>query len=174
MQQRTCSQCGTVYDNRYQGLRFCRCGHALPPPARTHVAADRPPPGPTVLYGGAPSSLPPPTHSDYALTPPPAAADDPRYLPLPGQRKSPTLAALLSFLLVGMGQVYLGQVEKGLTMLGVVLVLLLTVVLGPLGFILLLLNVSDAFLLARKVNRGRPIRKWEFFFNGDRVSGRGA
>lgn len=173
MQQRTCSQCGTVYDNRYQGLRFCRCGHALPPPARTHVAADRPPPGPTVLYGGAPSSLPPPTHSDYALTPPPAAAD-PRYLPLPGQRKSPTLAALLSFLLVGMGQVYLGQVEKGLTMLGVVLVLLLTVVLGPLGFILLLLNVSDAFLLARKVNGGRPIRKWEFFFNGDRVSGRGA
>src|SRR5262245_21220925 len=31
--------------------------------------------------------------------------------------KSPVLAALLSFLMVGMGQIYIGQVEKGLTMI---------------------------------------------------------
>lgn len=78
--------------------------------------------------------------------------------------KSPVLAALLSFLMVGMGQVYIGQVEKGLTMLGVVLLLIVTVVLGPLGLLILLFNVVDAFVLARIVNQGRPIRKWQFFF----------
>lgn len=83
----------------------------------------------------------------------------------PGQPKSPGLAALLSFLLVGMGQVYLGQVEKGLMMLGVVLVLMLTVVLGPLGLLILLLNVLDAFLLAGRINKGRKVQKWEFFFS---------
>ena len=172
MQQRTCSHCGAVYGDRHQGLRFCPCGNMLPAPAR--AAEDQPAADALVLSGDRPSSSPSsPTHYDRALTQTHAAAD-PRYLPLPGQPKSPPLAALLSFLLVGMGQVYLGQVEKGLAMLGVVLLLVLTVVLGPLGFLLLLLNVSDAFLLARKVNRGRPIRKWEFFFNGDRVSGRGA
>jgi TM2 domain-containing membrane protein YozV len=173
MQQRTCSSCGTVYDSRYQGLRFCGCGQQLSQPARTRVAEKRPAPGPLIIPAGPTPSHTPRPRDEHAPTPT-HAPPDPRYLPLPGQRKSPPLAALLSFLLVGMGQVYLGQVEKGLTMLGVVLLLLLTVVLGPLGFLLLLLNVSDAFLLARKVNRGRPIRKWEFFFNGDRVSGRAA
>ena len=78
--------------------------------------------------------------------------------------KSPVLAALLSFLLVGMGQIYIGQVEKGLTMIAVVLLLIVTVVLGPLGLLILLLNVVDAFVLARIVNKGKPIRKWQFFF----------
>lgn len=84
------------------------------------------------------------------------------------EQKSPVLAALLSFLLIGMGQVYLGQVEKGLLMLGVVLVLMMTVALGPLGIIILLFNVADAYLLARKIKGGRPLRKWEFFFNCDK------
>ena len=78
--------------------------------------------------------------------------------------KSPVLAALLSFLMVGMGQIYIGQVEKGLTMIGVVLLLIVTVVLGPLGLMILLFNVVDAFVLARIVNKGKPIRKWQFFF----------
>jgi TM2 domain-containing membrane protein YozV len=78
--------------------------------------------------------------------------------------KSPVLAALLSFLMVGMGQIYIGQVEKGLTMIGVVLLLIVTVVLGPLGLLILVFNVVDAFVLARIVNQGKPIRKWQFFF----------
>lgn len=164
MQQRTCSRCGTVYDSRYKGLRFCHCGHTLPPPSRRRAAEDHRSASPPALSGGEPPALAPQPHYYDALTPMPTAAD-PLSLLLPGQRKSPPLAALLSFLLVGMGQVYLGQTEKGLMMLAVMLLLLLTVVLGPLGPILLLLNVSDAFLLARKVNRGRAIGKWEFFFN---------
>ena len=117
-------------------------------------------------YGGFNHSLfptpPPDAHAPLSISSDPAIPDA-RYLPLPQQPKSPALAAFLSFLLVGMGQVYLGQVEKGLTMLGVVLLLMLAVVLGPLGFIILLLNVLDAFLLARKIKAGQPLRKWEFF-----------
>jgi TM2 domain-containing membrane protein YozV len=148
--QRTCSTCNNVYSQEHRGLRFCpRCGELLPQSEpRPQSLVPRP-----LLVEPAPIS------------------PDPHYLPLPSQAKSPTLAALLSFLLVGMGQVYLGQVEKGLTMLGVVLLLMLTVVLGPLGLIILLLNVSDAFLLARKIRAGKPIRKWEFFFSRDKVRG---
>jgi TM2 domain-containing membrane protein YozV len=81
------------------------------------------------------------------------------------QQKSPALAALLSFLLVGMGQVYLGQVEKGLCLLVLVLLFVMNSVPGPLGLVLLLLNVLDAFLMGRKVKNGRQIRKWQFFFS---------
>lgn len=79
--------------------------------------------------------------------------------------KSPVLAALLSFLLVGMGQVYIGQVEKGFVLLGAVLLLLLTVVPGAPGLLILLANVLDAFLLARRLARGERVGKWDFFFN---------
>jgi len=78
--------------------------------------------------------------------------------------KSPALAGLLSFLMVGMGQIYIGQIEKGLTMIAVVLLLIVTVVLGPLGLLILLFNVIDAFMLARTINKGRTISKWQFFF----------
>ncbi|MDT5270139.1 MAG: hypothetical protein QOH49_2325 [Acidobacteriota bacterium] len=88
-----------------------------------------------------------------------------------GEQRSPLLAALLSFLLIGMGQVYLGQVEKGLLMLGVVLALMMTVALGPLGLVILLFNVADAYLLALKLGDGRRLRKWEFFFSRDKQSG---
>lgn len=81
--------------------------------------------------------------------------------------KSPVLAALLSFLLVGMGQVYIGQVEKGLVLLGAVLLLLLTVVPGAPGLLILLANVLDAFLLARRLARGERVGKWDFFFNSE-------
>ncbi len=81
------------------------------------------------------------------------------------QTKSPVLAALLSFLLVGMGQIYLGQVEKGLCMLGVVLLLIMTVVVGPAGIIILLFNVVDAFVLGMKIRNGETIGKWQFFFS---------
>ena len=84
------------------------------------------------------------------------------------QRKSPVLAALLSFLLVGMGQVYLGQVEKGLCMLALALLLIMTVVLGPIGIVILILNVVDAFVLGVKVQNGETVGKWQFFFNQNR------
>jgi TM2 domain-containing membrane protein YozV len=95
---------------------------------------------------------------------PQADSAEMRGLVTANQPKSPGLAALLSFLLVGMGQIYLGQVEKGLCMLGVVLLLIMNAVLGPLGIVILLFNVLDAFLMGRKVKEGRQIGKWQFFF----------
>ncbi len=86
-------------------------------------------------------------------------------LPPRDEAKSPALAALLSFLLVGMGQVYLGQVEKGLVLLCAVLLLLLTARPGAAGLLILLLNVLDAFLLARRLGRGERVGRWEFFFH---------
>src|SRR5258708_4753674 len=61
----------------------------------------------------------------------------------------PTLAALLSFLLVGMGQIYLGQVEKGLCLLATILLLIVGGVPTPIAIAMFLLNVLDAFLLAQ-------------------------
>lgn len=81
------------------------------------------------------------------------------------QPKSPVLAALLSSLLVGMGQIYLGQVEKGLCMLVVVLLLVMSSAPGPWDIVLLLISVLDAFLLGRKVKRGHQLRRWQFFFS---------
>lgn len=76
----------------------------------------------------------------------------------------PTLAALLSFLLVGMGQIYLGQVEKGLCLLATILLLIVGGVPTPIAIAMFLLNVLDAFLLAQRLTKGRLIGKWQFFF----------
>lgn len=80
------------------------------------------------------------------------------------QSKSPVLAALLSFLLVGMGQVYLGQIEKGVTMIVIVLSLMLIITPGSWGMVILFLNVVDAFVLARRMNQGKELGAWQFFF----------
>lgn len=80
------------------------------------------------------------------------------------QSKSPVLAALLSFLLVGMGQIYIGQIEKGVTMIVIVLSLMIAVAPGPWGSVIVAFNVLDAFLLARRVNKGQEPRAWQFFF----------
>ena len=80
------------------------------------------------------------------------------------QSKSPVLAALLSFLLVGMGQIYIGQIEKGVTMIVIVLSLMIAVAPGPWGIVIVVFNVVDAFVLARRVNRGKEPRTWQFFF----------
>ncbi|HEY6803626.1 MAG TPA: hypothetical protein VI306_08610 [Pyrinomonadaceae bacterium] len=79
--------------------------------------------------------------------------------------KSPGLAAFLSFLLAGMGQVYLGQVEKGLCLLVAALLFVMSSVPEQLGVLILALSVVDAFVLGGKLNRGQQIGRWQFFFN---------
>jgi TM2 domain-containing membrane protein YozV len=80
------------------------------------------------------------------------------------QRKSPWLAALLSFVLVGMGQIYIGQIEKGVTMIVIVLSLTIAVAPGPWGIVIVFFNVLDAFVLAQRSNKGRELGRWQFFF----------
>jgi hypothetical protein len=75
--------------------------------------------------------------------------------------KSTGVAALLSCLVPGAGHIYLGQTAKGLVvLLGGPLVCWLGGLLGP-------LMAVDAFRMGEKLEEGRPLRKWEFFWNSD-------
>lgn len=76
--------------------------------------------------------------------------------------KSPGVAAILSFLILGAGQMYLGQVIKGVVML------LAGMALGPLtGFmalpVLWIVYPLDAYLIGKKLKNGKSVGKWEFF-----------
>jgi TM2 domain-containing membrane protein YozV len=168
---RTCRTCQAVYGDEQRDLRSCsRCGQLLSPFTQSvyrTVTEDN------QLDNVSSSAWPAPQviTQDIPRLPAVRVMPDEHYLSLQAQSKSPALAALLSFLLVGMGQIYLGQVEKGLAMLGTVLLLMLTITLGQLGFIILLFNVLDAFLLARKIEEGKPLLRWEFFFNRSGMHG---
>lgn len=165
---RRCSKCQSVYGDEQKDIQFCpTCGNL--PEVVSPLSASLPEfvialDEDTPAHAGDSWPTPQAAAQDLKTANAGQAIVDERYLRLPEQSKSPLCAALLSFLLVGMGQVYLGQVEKGLTMLGIVFLLMVMRVLGPLGLIIVLLNVLDAFLLAQKINERKPIRKWEFFF----------
>lgn len=71
------------------------------------------------------------------------------------QVKNPTLAAILSFLINGLGQIYNGEVVKGLVIIGVQIVnaLLTTIIIGFVtGFIVFVWSVYDAYKTAEKIN----------------------
>ena len=72
-------------------------------------------------------------------------------------RKDPTLAGLLSFLIVGAGQVYVGQVGRGIGMfiLSLFMGLLMVLSQGLLFFLPLIVwiwSITDAVRLAKEVN----------------------
>jgi TM2 domain-containing membrane protein YozV len=75
-------------------------------------------------------------------------------------RKTPMLAAILSLLITGSGQIYLGRVGRGLCFLGVVL--LVSILLDGIltfdelmiiGLSLSVISAWDAYRLARKINQ---------------------
>ncbi len=76
------------------------------------------------------------------------------------QLKNPVLAAVLSLLVVGLGQVYNGQVGKGLLFFLVAIIIGLTLFIF-IGFILVplfwLFAAYDAYTTAEKINRGELI-----------------
>ena len=65
-----------------------------------------------------------------------------------GVRKNPTLAAILSLLIVGLGQIYNGQAGKGIVMF-IACVLLWCVFLG---WIINIASIVDAYKTAEKMN----------------------
>jgi TM2 domain-containing membrane protein YozV len=73
------------------------------------------------------------------------------------ERKSPGIAAVLSFLFTGLGQIYNGQIGKGIGFVVLGVVFLLTV-LVLIGFILYpvfwIYNIYDAYSTAKKINAG--------------------
>lgn len=74
----------------------------------------------------------------------------------------PAIIGILSFLLVGLGQIIMGQIFKGLVMLVVSFILTL-ITLGLSSFIITPINVIDAVLIANKKRQGKQVGKWEFF-----------
>jgi len=75
----------------------------------------------------------------------------------PQQLKNPGLAAVLSFLWTGLGQIYNGQIGKGIAFLiiGIINGLLMFVIIGfitaPIWWIF---NIYDAYSTANKINTG--------------------
>lgn len=98
-----------------------------------------------------------------APPPPPTMPQQPYgYAPLPPQnmyieKKNEGLAAILSFLFLGLGQIYNGQIGKGILfiILGVVFVLMFLVLIGiPLYVIFWVYNIYDAYNTAKQINAG--------------------
>lgn len=86
------------------------------------------------------------------VAPPPA--------PLRGEyveRKSSGIAAVLSFLFVGLGQIYNGEIGKGILfiIIGVICVLTVFVLIGFILYPLFwIYNIYDAYDTAKKINAG--------------------
>ncbi len=71
--------------------------------------------------------------------------------------KSPILAAILSWLFIGVGQIYVGQLGRGLTIMFVGFLFVISIlVFGLLGLTLLLVldiwSIFDAYSLAKEYN----------------------
>ena len=74
------------------------------------------------------------------------------------EKKNSGLAAVLSFLFVGLGQIYNGQIGKGILFIIIGVVLIFSMIL-LIGFILYpifwILNIYDAYETAKKINAGK-------------------
>lgn len=82
------------------------------------------------------------------------------YITSPNPPKDPILMALLSgCCLAWLGQILIGQTTKGLVMLAVSVSL---AVLGV-GIIFWPIAAVDAYLIAKKLKEGKPVKQWEFF-----------
>lgn len=77
--------------------------------------------------------------------------------PAATDQKNPWIAAVLSFLFTGLGQIYNGQIGKGIGFIILGVVFALTVIF-LIGFILYPLfwiyNIYDAYKTAKKINSG--------------------
>jgi TM2 domain-containing membrane protein YozV len=73
------------------------------------------------------------------------------------ESKSPILAAVLSVVFPGLGQIYNGQIGKGIAflILGAVLVFSIAALIGFVLYpIFWIYNIYDAYTVARKINAG--------------------
>ncbi len=75
--------------------------------------------------------------------------------------KSPGLATFLSCLIVGLGQIYNGQVAKGICMF-IIAVLIGSFTAGVGSFFFWIFAMIDASKIAKKINSGIIVGAWEF------------
>jgi len=88
--------------------------------------------------------------------------------PNPNKKKSPGIAAILSLLITGLGQIYVGQVALGLVVLGGYIVFVTLFVaagwdIHGVVFIFSFVSAIFAYLAAKELKEGRPIHKWRFW-----------
>jgi TM2 domain-containing membrane protein YozV len=83
-------------------------------------------------------------------------------LPVQRRVRRAGLAAVLSLVLPGLGQIYCRQDNKGVFLAGMALFGHWAT--GGMSSLLLCPAISlDAFMIARKINRGGSVQRWEFF-----------
>ncbi len=78
---------------------------------------------------------------------------------IPPSNKSPIVAALLSFVLFGgLGQIYVGQIKKGIALI----VAILGTIFIFIGVFLYIASAFDAYAIAKKMRAGYSVGEWEF------------
>ena len=77
--------------------------------------------------------------------------------------KSPFIAAFLSFLWGGLGQVYLGQTALGITIM-VIDVFAMFITLGVGYFVIMIVSIVLAYKDAKTLESGNPIHAWPWGF----------
>ncbi|MBE6406057.1 MAG: hypothetical protein E7040_08555 [Lentisphaerae bacterium] len=82
--------------------------------------------------------------------------------PIPSVQKSVGTAQILACLIPGLGQIYNGQVVKGIVII-LANIILASATFGISGIVILILAVIDAGNIAKKLNEGRTVGEWEFF-----------
>lgn len=177
-----CPNCGASIK---EGMTRClKCGSTVAAPA---PAAYQPPPAPQTP---PPAPFQPhqqpyqqpqyqqPPHPQYATSE--FAQRDPNLIYPSTPPKSPVLAGILTCLITGLGQLYLGQVGKGIALfcgafgVGFVIGFCMAIIDAPMeaidGMVSLALIayaifvIIDASVLAGKLKSGQPIGKWQLFF----------
>jgi TM2 domain-containing membrane protein YozV len=76
--------------------------------------------------------------------------------------KKAFIALLLSMVVVGVGQMYLGQVFKGLSIF-IAAVMMAIVTMGVAALAVWIVAMIDAYIIGKKLERGQPVRRWEWF-----------
>ena len=76
--------------------------------------------------------------------------------------KDPVIAFVLSLIIIGMGQVYLGQVAKGLVLLACAIFLGFATF-GVAAVIIYVISAVDVYKIGQKLKSGTSIGQWEFF-----------
>ncbi len=74
------------------------------------------------------------------------------------EKKSTGIAAVLSFVFVGLGQIYNGQIGKGIMfmIIGIILVLTMFILIGFILYPLFwIYNIYDTYSTAEKINAGK-------------------
>ncbi len=73
----------------------------------------------------------------------------------PVQNKNPILALVLSLIICGVGQMYNGQLRKGVIML--VATIIMAILFWPISLIILIYSMYDAYTTAQKINNGEVV-----------------